>query len=281
MKPYFEKTAILGVGLIGASLSMAIKKQGLSGHVAGYGRTEANLKKAEELSIIDSYELDPLMACEGADLIVFATPVGLFSDIAGKIKHSVKKDALVIDVGSVKGGLVYEMERIFGGRFVGCHPIAGGERSGIEYASAELFRGAKCIITKTENTPSSAINRATGIWEALGSSVDFMSPEEHDRVYALVSHLPHIIAYAIMNTVADGEYLKFSGRGFRDMTRIASSSPELWRDICLLNRDNLLLFMEKFSQNMEKLRLYLKNGDVKALDEAFGRAGALRRGLEG
>jgi prephenate dehydrogenase len=280
----FEKATILGVGLIGASMALAMKKNSLCARVTGYGRTEGNLLRARELRIIDSYELDPAKACEGADLVVFSTPPARFASLAGEVRESLKEGAIVIDVGSVKGKLVHEMEGLMppGARFVGCHPIAGSERSGIDAASGDLFKGAKCIITRTGGTDGDAFQEVSALWEGLGSDVTVMSPEEHDRVYALVSHVPHLLAYALMNTVAeiDGSYVEFAGQGFKDTTRIASSSPDIWRDICLMNRDNLLELIERFKDNMDRLSLHLRAGDAEALEEAFRRARALRETIE-
>jgi prephenate dehydrogenase len=169
-----------------------------------------------------------------------------------------------------------------GARFVGCHPIAGSERSGIGAASEDLFKGATCIITRTGRTDEDAFKEVSALWEGLGSEITVMSPEEHDRVYALVSHMPHLLAYALMNTVAeiDGSYVEFAGQGFKDTTRIASSSPDIWRDICMMNRDNLLELIERFKDNMDRLSLHLRAGDAEALEEAFRRARALRETIE-
>lgn len=280
----YEKVTVLGVGLIGASLALAMKGKNLCGNVAGYGRTEGNLLRAKERKIIDSYALDPGKACEGADLVVFSTPPGRFAFLAGEVRGSLKEGALVIDVGSVKGKLVSEMEGLMprGARFVGCHPIAGSERSGIEASRGDLFRGARCIITKTSRTDGEALREVSALWEALGSEVTVMDPEEHDRVYALMSHVPHLLAYALMNTVADvdGDYIRYAGRGFRDATRIAASSPDIWRDICVLNRENLLHFIERFKDNMDRLSHYLRSGDTEALEAAMSRAKALRETIE-
>lgn len=279
----FERTTILGVGLIGASFALAIKKHKLSSHITGHGRSLENLKRAKERGIIDSFELNPSKACKGSDLVLFATPVGSFVDLAKSIQSSLKKGTIVTDVGSVKGKLVYDMEALMpeGTYFVGGHPIAGGNRSGIDTATADLFIGAKCIITPTEKTFSDALEKLIHIWKTFGSTVEFLKPEEHDKIYATVSHLPHLLAYAIMNTVADinNSYLEFAGDGFKDTTRIASSSPELWRDICILNRDNLLKSLEVFKDNLEKLSQYLRASDSESLEREFTRARTLREGI--
>lgn len=278
-----DKVTILGVGLLGASFALAMKKHKFSNHITGHGRTIENLKKAKRKKIIDSFDLDSTKACEDADLVLFATPVGSFIEIAKKIRNSLKKGSIVTDVGSVKGSLVYEMETLMpeGVSFVGGHPIAGSSRSGIETSRADIFKGAKCILTPTEKTSKDALDRVIQIWKIFGSIVELMDKEEHDRVYAAVSHLPHLLAYAIVNTVGDidGSYLKFAGQGFKGTTRIAASSPELWRDICILNKDNLLESVEVFRSNLDRLSQYLRASDVESLKREFTRARTLREGI--
>jgi prephenate dehydrogenase len=279
----FERITIIGVGLIGASFALAMKKYKLCKYIIGNGRNPENLKRAKEKGIIDSYEIEPETACINSDLILFSTPVGCFINIAKKIKPSLKTGAIVTDVGSVKGKLVKEMENLMpkGVTFVGAHPIAGSDKSGIESASAQLFSGAKCIITPSENTDKNALQQVIRIWETFGSEIRLIEPEEHDRIYALVSHLPHVIAYAIMNTIADvnSSYLKFSGQGFIDTTRIASSSPELWRDICILNKDNLLKSLDTFKKNLDKIIQHIRASDAISLEKDFAKARALRQGI--
>lgn len=279
----FNRVAIIGVGLIGASFALALRKKGLCRHIAGYGRKEENLRRAGDMGIIDSFDLNPSRACIDSDLVLFATPVGCFTEIARIISGSLKKGAVVTDVGSVKGKLVRDMECQMpeGVYFVGAHPIAGSDRSGIDAATPDLFAGAKCILTPTENTDKDALNRVTDIWTAFGSTIEILSPEEHDRVFASISHLPHLLAYAIVNTVADinSSYLRYGGNGFKDTTRIALSSPELWRDICLLNKDNLLEFIEVFKNNLDRLGQYLRASDAESLEREFRKAQTLREGI--
>jgi len=282
-EPFFDKVTILGVGLIGASFALGMKKYKFCNHLIGHGRKIENLQRAKDIGIIDSFEPDPAKACSGSDLVLFATPVGSFTEITEKIRLSFKKGTLVTDVGSVKGRLVYDMEALMpeGTYFVGGHPIAGSSRSGIDTATAEIFRGAKCILTPTEKTNVNAVERLTHIWKTFGCMVELIDPDEHDRIYAMVSHLPHLLAYAIVNTVADvdSSYLKFAGQGFMGTTRIALSSPELWRDICILNQDNLLKFIEIFKKNLGRLSQYLRASDLKSLEGEFERARTLREGI--
>ena len=260
-----------------------MKRHGLCRTVVGHGRKEENLRQAKEKNIIDSYELDPAKACDGSDLVVFATPVGIFIDIAKKVLGSLKKGAVVTDVGSVKGRLVHDMETLIPDDvfFVGGHPIAGGDRSGIDTASAEIFHNAQCILTPTKHTDDNALEKVIGIWKTFGSIVKTIDPDEHDRIYAAMSHLPHLIAYELVNTVADIDrsYFTFSGQGFKDTTRIASSHPELWRDICLLNKDNLLEYVEIFKSNLDRVSQYLRAHDAESLERDFKKARTLREAL--
>ena len=279
----FHKTAILGVGLLGASFSLALKKHGICSHVCGFGRSRENLQRAKEMKIIDSYASDPASACSDADLILLAAPVGSFVEIMKRAVHSLKKGAVVTDVGSVKGRLVHELEGIMptGVHFVGSHPIAGSDRSGIDFSDPELFRDALCIITPTDLTEPAALRTVTDIWNSFGSKVMTMKPDQHDRVYAAVSHLPHIIAYALVNTVSDidSSFMFFCGQGFRDMTRIAASSPEIWTDISLLNKENIKEMIAIFRENLDRIDAHLKASETDALKEDFTNACALRSSI--
>jgi len=282
-KPYFNKVTILGVGLIGASFALALKKKGLCGKITGYGRKESNLRKAKKLKIIDSFELDASRACKDSDLVLFSIPVGSFTRTAKKIKGALKKGAIVTDAGSVKGRLVKEMEALMPGgvNFVGGHPIAGSNRTGIDTATADLFSGAQCIITPTKNTNIKALKKITVLWKSLGARTVNLDTDEHDRVYAAVSHLPHIIAYALVNAVADinNSYIKFAGNGFKDSTRIASSSPEIWRDISLLNKKNILKSIKVFKRNLDTLGRHIQKSNSTALEKEFRKAKTLRENV--
>ncbi|MDQ7788216.1 MAG: prephenate dehydrogenase/arogenate dehydrogenase family protein, partial [Thermodesulfovibrionales bacterium] len=271
------------VGLIGASFALAMKKQGLCGQIIGHGRNPDNLKRAEKIGIIDTFELDPTHACVDADLILFATPVGSFLDITKNIRGSLKKNTIVTDVGSVKGSLVHDMDALMpeGVFFVGGHPIAGGDQSGIDKASAGLFEGAKCILTPSEKTDKKALDTVKALWKSFGSATLLIDPGEHDKIYAAVSHLPHLLAYMMVNTVADidNSYFRFSGTGFLDTTRIASSHPELWRDICILNKENVIASVEIFRQNLDRAVQYLRAVDPESLEREFRKARTLREGI--
>jgi prephenate dehydrogenase len=280
---FFNRVAILGVGLIGASFALAMKQHGICREVIGFGRRKENLAKAKEKNIIDSFELDPAEACSGSELVLFATPVGIFKDLAIKIRRSLRENTIITDVGSVKGGLVRDMEALMpeGVFFVGGHPIAGSDRSGIDTATAGIFQNANFILTPTGKTDKNAFEKVKALWVTLGSVIKIIDPDEHDRIYAAVSHLPHIIAYEIVNTVADidSSYLAFSGQGFRDTTRIASSHPEIWRDICLLNKDNLVEYIDIFKTNLEKVSQYLRSSDSESLEREFKKGRTLREGI--
>jgi len=279
-EPLFNNVTIIGVGLIGASCALALKDRGLCGTVCGYGRKEANLKQAGELGIINEYSLEIKKACEHADLVILSTPVGLFKKIVHEMRDVLKENTLITDVGSIKGPLVNELEELMpeGVRYIGSHPIAGSDRSGIAHARADLFDGARCIVTPTARSEKSTVRQITTLWESCGGKVEIMDPMLHDQIYAAVSHLPHLIAYALVNTVDDSsaEYLKYAGPGFKDTTRIALSSPELWRDISLLNGKNLLALIERFEHNLNTIASLIRDADASGLEHEFSKARTLR-----
>ncbi len=280
--PFFYRTAILGVGLLGGSLALALRHRGLTAQVVGYGRKERNLKAALQKGIIDSYCLFAEEAVQGADLVVLATPVGAFLPLAKAIKGHLKGGSVQMDVGSIKGSLARRLHTLLPS-YVPCHPIAGGERSGVEAAHEGLFNGALCIITPFEDTNTPALRGIRALWKALGCRVRHMSPKEHDRVYALVSHLPHLVSYALVGTAreADSRSLPYAGRGFRDSTRIALSSPELWSDICTMNRGNLLRLLRLFKKQLAELQDCLQRADQEALMKTMEKARRFRARLEG
>lgn len=277
---FFNKVTIIGVGLIGASFALALREKDLCKDITGYGRREENLKRAKERGIIDYYSLDPGEASLESDLIVLSIPVGVFRDIIDKIKEVLKDGSLITDVGSVKGSLVYEIEGSIpkGSFYIGSHPIAGGDRSGIDESRADLFKNALCIITPTENSDTGALRKIALLWEKVGSKVRFMDPYKHDEIYGAVSHLPHVIAYTLVNTIGDidSEFIEYAGQGFKDTTRIALSSPEMWRDIVLYNRENLLKFLDIFKGEIRKIEEFIKNNDSEAIKDIFQKARDLR-----
>jgi len=279
MLPLFEKMAVVGVGLIGGSLARAVRDKGLVSTIIGVGRGEENLVRAVELGVIDTKTRDMVQGIQDADLIVLATPVVGVTSLLGTIASNVKKDVIVTDVGSVKGPIVREAETCFHepNRFVGGHPIAGTEHSGVEASFSSLFENRICILTPTERTDPSAVEKVKRLWEAVGSKVVTMDLVQHDRVMGFVSHLPHMIAYSMVNTIegaekTEGNLLEFSAGGFRDFSRIASSHPEMWRDICLMNRDVLLEAMEAFCETWKELKERIASRDGEGLEEHFGRS---------
>lgn len=279
-QPRFNRIAVLGVGLLGGSFALALRKRGLCRTITGYSRSAETLRKAVEMGIIDAAAADPASACREADLVLVAVPVGSFLDLIEKARPGLRKGAVVTDVGSVKGRLVFDMEAAMpeGVHFVGSHPITGSDRSGVEHADAGLFDGARCIVTPTEGTDPAALDAVSALWKALGSDVVFLDPDVHDRIYAAVSHLPHLVAYAVMSAVAeiDPASLGYAGNGFRDLTRIAASSPELWADISLMNRENLLAHLGTFEKNIAAVRALLERTDREGLLGFLRKAQALR-----
>jgi prephenate dehydrogenase len=280
---FFNKVSIIGVGLLGASFALALRENRLCKTIYGYGRGEDNLKRAKKQGIIDNYTLNAADACENSDLILLATPVGVFKNIIETVRTSFKKGAIVTDVGSVKGGLVYEIDALMpdGVYYIGSHPIAGSDKSGIDDARADLFNNAKCIITPTANSNSTVNKIIISLWESLGAKAEIMEPHKHDEIYAAVSHLPHIVAYAIVNTLGDvnSDYIEYAGQGFKDTTRIALSSPEIWRDISIFNKDNLITLMDIFRRNLDKMEKLLEMSDDRGIEEEFSKAQELRKRL--
>lgn len=285
MDIHFRRVTIIGVGLIGGSLAMVMKKKGLADEIIGAGRRRGNLQKAKKLGVIDGYSLDLQKAAKGADLVVLTAPVGSFEKIAEEIRPALGDGTVVTDVGSVKGRLVGSLERIipYRVRYVGAHPIAGREKSGIEAASADLFKGTRCILTPTKRTEPGALRMIRALWEKAGAKTISMDPYRHDMIFGAVSHLPHVIAYCLVNTVLDleeeGQIIKYSAGGFKDFTRVAASHPEMWRDICLLNRDNLIDMVKRFQKTLDNIREAIETGDETALLKEFKRARKVRARL--
>jgi len=283
-KIFFNKVSIIGVGLLGASFALALRENGLCKTIYGYGRREDNLKRAKDKGIIDNYSLNATRACESSDLILLATPVGVFKDIIKAVRTSFKKGVIVTDVGSVKGGLVYEIEELMpdGVYYIGSHPIAGSDKSGIDDARADLFNNARCIVTPTENSDMDAVKNIMTIWEIFDARVELIDPFKHDEIYAVVSHFPHVVAYAIVNTVGDvnSKYIEYAGQGFKDTTRIALSSPEMWRDISIFNKDNLIKLLGVFRENLDKMEKLLEMSDARSIEEEFLKAQGLRKKIK-
>jgi len=278
---HFKKVAIIGVGLIGGSLAMVLRKKGMADYIIGIGRGIANLETAKRLGVVDEFTHDPKAAVKGVDLVVIAVPVGSIAKVVKDIAPYLEDGAIVTDVGSVKGWVIKEVEEILPERvlFVGGHPIAGTENAGVEAAFPTLFEDHKCILTPTSRTDTNALQVVKGIWEAAGSAVSLMDADEHDRILATISHLPHIVAYALVNTAKDSD-LTYSAGGFRDFTRIASSPPEMWRDICIINRKPILDAIHRFQETLEGLKRLIEDGNGKDLLTEFGKAKEVRDAIK-
>jgi len=278
------KITIFGVGLLGGSFALALRKCGAPVTITGCGRSEERLRRACEHGIIDAFTTDAAAACKEADLILLATPVETFRNSVADIRQHLKPGVIITDVGSVKGLLVSRLDALMPGhaRFVGAHPIAGGEASGFEAARADLFEGERCIITPTPKTDPNALRTVTTIWESLGMQVEQMSPERHDAVFAQASHFPHLVAYALVNAVAEhgGDALSYAGSGFRDTTRIAQSSPELWSGILMTNRDEVLAAGAEFRKKFEQIMNALAAEDLDSLRSALARAQTARASVQ-
>jgi len=276
---HIDKLAVVGVGLIGGSLALALKEAGAVGHVVGIGRGLPNLETALRLGVVDSYTLDLAEGVADADVIFLATPVQALGTVAEQAMPHLKAGAIITDGGSVKQAVIDAIEPHLRDdvHFVPGHPIAGTENSGAEAAFATLYRDRRCILTPTGKTASEALDRMQRMWQLVGSQVVIMDVEKHDRVLAAISHLPHMVAYALVNAV--GSYdryneniLEYSAGGFRDFTRIASSDPTMWRDIAMTNREALIEMMEQFETFFAELKEDVATGSGERLFEFFRRS---------
>ncbi|MCB8837242.1 prephenate/arogenate dehydrogenase family protein [Aurantimonas sp. VKM B-3413] len=285
--PLFKRVALIGIGLIGSSLAHNIRAHKLAGHIAISTRRSETLARAEELGLGDSYHLEAAEAVKDADLVILCVPVGSCGAVTKEIALALMAGAIVSDVGSVKGSVIQQMRPHLPDsvHFVPAHPIAGTEQSGPDAGFLELFENRWCILTPVEGTDPEATERLRRFWEACGSTVETMTAEHHDLVLAIVSHVPHLIAYNIVGTAADletvtqQEVVKFSASGFRDFTRIAASDPTMWRDVFLTNRDAVLEMLARFSEDLASLQRAIRWGDGDALFDLFTRTRAIRRGI--
>lgn len=295
MTVHFKQVAIVGVGLIGGSMGMILKRQGLADRVVGVGRSLGNLELAVQRGAIDAFERDPKAAMPGTELFILATPVESYAGHLKEWGHLLDPGTIVSDVGSVKGPLVEQVESLVpaGVHFVGAHPIAGKESSGVGEGSVDLFTGALCLITPTAHTDPQALVTVQHVWEAMGSVVRSIDPFVHDWILGAVSHLPHIAAFVLMNALMDlqerGEatgnddhvsLLDYAGGGLRDTTRIAASSPEMWRDIFLWNADNLLTMIEAMETHVQRFKALIKAKDGPGLEREIAKAREARQRLK-
>ncbi|RII26673.1 MAG: prephenate dehydrogenase/arogenate dehydrogenase family protein [Geobacter sp.] len=277
--PLIQRLCIIGVGLIGGSLARILREKGEVGEVVGVGRGEANLRRAVELGVIDRYATDPADGVAGADMVFLATPVCSIATVLARIAPGLAPGCIVTDGGSVKGEIVANCEALMpaGTFFIGGHPIAGTENSGVDASFSTLYQDRRCIITPTPATDRPALEKVVRMWELAGSEVVLMDVEKHDRVLAAISHLPHMVAYSLVNAVGgydrfEESILKYSAGGFRDFTRIASSDPAMWRDIALMNREGILEMMDFFSRYFGELRSLVDGADGAGLEAFFSRS---------
>ena len=285
--PAFERVALIGIGLIGSSLARVLRRDQLAGEIVVCARREETRAKALELGLADRATADAAEAVREADLVVIATPLSAYAAIAAAIAPALRPGAIVTDVGSVKQAVIRDLAPALpaGVHFIPGHPVAGTEHSGPESGFAELFRDRWCILTPLPNTDAAALARLTVLWEQAGMRVVTMDPEHHDKVLAMTSHLPHVIAYTIVGTATDledslkSEVVKFSAGGFRDFTRIAGSDPVMWRDIFLNNREAVLEMLQRFSEDLTALQRAIRWGEGDKLEELFNRTRAIRRSI--
>ena len=285
--PLFGKVALIGFGLIGGSIARAARAQGLAGEIVTTARSAQTRARVEELGIVDRVVETNAEAVTDADLVILCIPVGACGPVAQEIAPHLKPGVIVSDVGSVKGAVVKDMAPHLpkATHFVPAHPVAGTEHSGPDSGFAELFINRWCILTPPEGTDPDAVERLRAFWAALGAKVEIMTPDHHDLVLAITSHLPHLIAYTIVGTadelakVTSSEVIKFSACGFRDFTRIAASDPVMWRDVFLANKDAVLEMLGTFNEDLSKLTRAIRRGDGEALFEHFTRTRAIRRGI--
>ena len=283
----FERAAFIGFGLIGSSLARLMRRDGLAGEITACARRPETLATIEKLGLAQRTTADPAEAVRGADLVVVATPLSAYAEIGAAIAPALRRGAIVTDVGSTKQSALRDL----GGAmppyaaFVAGHPVAGTEHSGPESGFAELFDGRWCILTPEDGTDPDAVERVRKLWEAAGMRVVTMTAEHHDKVLAITSHLPHLIAYTIVATATDleedlkSEVIKFSAGGFRDFTRIAASDPVMWRDVFLNNREAVLEMLQRFSEDLTALQRAIRWGEGDKLEDLFTRTRAIRRGV--
>jgi len=285
--PLFEKIAIVGLGLIGSSIARGVKARGLAGEMVGYDLAPGVRSRAKELGFCDDIAESADTAVVNADLVILAVPVGATEAAMKAIAPGLARGAIVTEVGSVKAAVIRQVLAVLPEHalFVPGHPIAGTEHSGPDAGFAELFDGRWCILTPCARSTEESVEKVAALWRALGSAVETMTPEHHDIVLAITSHIPHLIAFNIVGTAADvedvtqSEVIKFSAGGFRDFTRIAASDPVMWRDVFLNNKDAVLEMLGRFSEDLSALQRMIRWEDGAALEELFTRTRAIRRSI--
>lgn len=283
MAQSFKKIVIFGVGLIGGSFALALRRAGVVSEVVGFGRGAATLEQARQLGILDRIGDDVAREVHDADLVLLATPVAQMADIFARIGPHLGAQTLVTDGGSTKSDVVAAARANLGARieqFIPAHPIAGAEKSGAAAAQADLFQGKKVVLTPLPENSKVAAARVRSAWEWCGANVSELTAQQHDEVFAAVSHLPHLLSFALVHDLAQrdnrDQLLAFAASGFRDFTRIAASSPEMWRDICLANREALMRELQQYAAELHVLHQALENNDAAKLEEIFGLAREVR-----
>ena len=279
----FEQLGLIGCGLMGGSFALALKRAGLVKRVVGYSKSPSTTERARAMGVIDIEAPSALLAVSGADIVLSAVPVAATEATFKAIKHLVTPQMLIMDVGSTKRDVIDAGRRALRehiGSFVPAHPIAGKEVSGVENADPDLYTGRQIILTPIERTLTAQLQKAVDVWTALGCRVLKMSPEQHDAAFAAVSHLPHLVAFALMNAISGQpqgkDYLSLAGPGFRDFTRIAAGDPKIWRDILVSNREELLAQSKIFQRNLHALELMISNGNSEALEGLIEQASNTR-----
>ncbi|MEO5805909.1 prephenate/arogenate dehydrogenase family protein [Devosia sp.] len=287
MSAPFKKLALIGIGLIGSSIALAARRQGLANIIAISTRKQQTLDEARELGLGDVYMLDAIEAVRGADLVILCVPVGAYESVMQAVAPGLEPGAILSDVGSVKGHVVKTLAPLVpkGVSLIPGHPIAGTEHSGPSAGFAELFVGRWCVLTPGAEVDPAKTEKLASFWRSMGSLVEIMDAQHHDMVLAITSHIPHLVAYNIVGTVADleaatqSEVIKFSASGFRDFTRIAASDPVMWRDVFLTNREAVLEMLGRFSEDLSVLQRAVRTGDGPALETMFTRTRAIRRSI--
>lgn len=281
----FEQLGLIGCGLMGGSFALALKRAGLVKRVVGYSKSPSTTERARQLGVIDVEAPSALLAVSGADIVLIAVPVAATEATFKAIRHLVTPQMLIMDVGSTKRDVIDAGRRALRdhiGSFVPAHPIAGKEVSGVEHADPDLYAGKQVILTPIDRTQPVQLQRAVDVWSALGCRVQQMTPEAHDAAFASVSHLPHLLAFALMNSIASQpqgkDFLSLAGPGFRDFTRIAASDPHVWRDILISNREELLAQSKIFQRHLQALELMIANGNGEALEGLIDQASRTRAG---
>jgi prephenate dehydrogenase len=276
-----NRICIIGVGLIGGSFAAGLKQSNQVHTIVGYGRNEANLIKAQELMVIDEYSLDISEALKDVDLVLIATPVNSFKAILEMIKPYITEQVIVTDVGSTKASVINIAKQVFGHmpkNFIPAHPIAGKEQSGVEAAQADLFNNKRVIITPEDNSNALSVSAVSALWQSVGAKVEIMDADKHDDLLAMTSHLPHMLAFSLMDYLmsSNPDACHYAAGGFKDFSRIASSDAVMWRDICINNPDQIIKHIEGYQESLSSIAHLIKNNQPEELEKLFSDAKSAR-----